>query len=82
MVNLNALNNKLDKIKKSIKDNGLKKIYIWIEENKPARLQFYYDNSYKSIYCDNIKDYEAIMKKYEDIEKVLFIDVDKPLIND
>ena len=35
MGRLNSLNNKLDKIKRTISNNGILRIYVWIEEDKP-----------------------------------------------
>ena len=78
MVSLSSIENKLDKIKKVIGNNGILKIYVWIKEDSPIRLDLIYKEEVKSVYCNSIKEYEELLNKYKDIEIIEFIGVKKP----
>lgn len=78
MVSLSSIENKLDKIKKAIGNNGILKIYVWIKEDSPIRLDLIYKEEVKSVYCNSIKEYVELLNKYKDIEIIEFIGVKKP----
>lgn len=78
MVSLSSIENKLDKIKKAIGNNGILKIYVWIKEDSPIRLDLIYKEEVKFVYCNSVKEYVALLKKYKDIEIIKFIGVKKP----
>lgn len=78
MVSLSSIENKLDKIKKAIGNNGVLKIYVWIKEDSPIRLDLIYKNDVNHIFCYSIKEYVELLNKYKDIEIIEFIGVKKP----
>ncbi|MDD3340982.1 MAG: hypothetical protein PHN72_02115 [Bacilli bacterium] len=78
MFNLNSINVKLDKIKKTINNNGIKNIIIWLNEDEPIRFDLMYENKIKYVYCNNIEEYIILDKKYDNIEKLIIKNVDKP----
>lgn len=78
MVSLSSIENKLDKIKKAIGNNGILKIYVWIKEDSPIKLDLIYKEEVKSVYCNSIKEYVELLNKYKDIEIIEFIGVKKP----
>lgn len=78
MVSLSSIENKLDKIKKVIGNNGILKIYVWIKEDSPIRLDLIYKEEVKFVYCNSIKEYVELLNKYKDIEIIEFIGVKKP----
>lgn len=78
MVSLSSIENKLDKIKNAICNNGILKIYVWLKEDSPIRLDLIYKEEVKSVYCNSIKEYEELLNKYKDIEIIEFIGVKKP----
>lgn len=82
MVSLSSIENKLDKIKKAIGNNGILKIYVWIKEDSPIRLDLIYKEEVKSVYCNSIKEYVELLNKYKDIEIIEFIGVKKPKSED
>lgn len=78
MVSLNGLNNKLDKIKKAIGNNGILRIYVWIEEDEPIRLDLIYKNKVDRIYCNSLEEYVKELYKHKGIEIKEFYGVKKP----
>lgn len=78
MVSLNGLSNKLDKMKKAIANNGILKIYVWIEEDEPIRLDLIYKNKVDRIYCYSMEEYVKELYKYKGIEIIEFVGVKKP----
>lgn len=78
MVSLNGLNNKLDKIKRAIANNGILRIYVWIEEDEPIRLDLIYKNKVDRIYCYSMEEYVKELYKHEGIEIKEFYGVKKP----
>ena len=75
---LNTLNNKLDKIKRTITNNGILRIYVWIEEDKPIRADLIYKKDVKYGYCYSMKEYVEFLNKHKGIEILKFIGVKKP----
>lgn len=78
MVSLNGLNNKLDKIKRAIANNGILRIYVWIEEDEPIRLDLIYKNKVDRIYCYSMEEYVKELYKHKGIEIKEFYGVKKP----
>ena len=78
MGSLSSIANKLNKIKKAIGNNGILKIYVWIKEDSPIRLDLIYKEEVKFVYCNSVKEYAELLKKYKDIEIIEFIGVKKP----
>lgn len=82
MGRLNSLNNKLDKIKRTISNNGILRIYVWIEEDKPIRADLIYKKDVKYVYCYSMKEYVEFLNKHKGIEILKFIGVKKPKSGD
>jgi len=78
MVSLNGLNNKLDKIKRAIANNGILRIYVWIEEDEPIRLDLIYKNKVDRVYCYSLEEYVKELYKHKGIEIKEFYGVKKP----
>ena len=78
MVSLNGLSNKLDKMKKAIANNGILRIYVWIEEDEPIRLDLIYKNKVDRIYCYSMEEYVKELYKHKGIEIKEFYGVKKP----
>lgn len=78
MVSLNNVSLKLDKIKKAIGNNGILRIYVWVEEDEPIRVDLIYKKDVKHIYCYSMKEYVELLNKYKGIETLVFIGVEKP----
>lgn len=78
MVSLNGLSNKLDKMKKAIANNGILRIYVWIEEDEPIRLDLIYKNRVDRIYCYSLEEYVKELYKHKGIEIKEFYGVKKP----
>lgn len=78
MVSLNGLSNKLDKMKKTIANNGILRIYVWIEEDEPIRLDLIYKNRIDRIYCYSLEEYVKQLYKHKGIEIKEFYGVKKP----
>lgn len=78
MVSLNGLSNKLDKMKKAIANNGILRIYVWIEEDEPIRLDLIYKNKVDRIYCYSLEEYVKELYKHKGIEIKEFYGVKKP----
>lgn len=78
MVSLNGLSNKLDKMKKTIANNGFLRIYVWIEEDEPIRLDLIYKNRIDRIYCYSLEEYVKQLYKHKGIEIKEFYGVKKP----
>lgn len=78
MVSLNGLSNKLDKMKKAIANNGILRIYVWIEEDEPIRLDLIYKNKVDRIYCYSMEEYVKQLYKHKGIEIKEFYGVKKP----
>lgn len=78
MVSLNGLSNKLDKIKRAIANNGILRIYVWIEEDEPIRLDLIYKNKVDRIYCYSLEEYVKELYKHKGIEIKEFYGVKKP----
>lgn len=78
MVSLNGLSNKLDKMKKNIANNGILRIYVWIEEDEPIRLDLIYKNRIDRIYCYSLEEYVKQLYKHKGIEIKEFYGVKKP----
>ena len=78
MVSLNGLSNKLDKMKKAIANNGILRIYVWIEEDEPIRLDLIYKNKVERIYCYSLEEYVKELYKHKGIEIKEFYGVKKP----
>lgn len=80
MSSLNNIKLKLDKIKKAIGNNGIDMIYIFIEENKPIRIDLIYEKKKKieHIYCNSMDECLAIKEKYSNVKMLEFIGVKKP----
>ena len=70
MVSLSSIENKLDKIKKAIGNNGILKIYVWIKEDSPIRLDLIYKEEVKFVYCNSVKEYVELLKKYKTVENM------------
>ncbi len=78
MGSLNGLSNKLDKIKRAIANNGILRIYVWIEEDEPIRLDLIYKNKVERIYCYSLEEYVKELYKHKGIEIKEFYGVKKP----
>ena len=78
MVSLNGLSNKLDKMKKAIANNGILRIYVWIEEDEPIRLDLIYKNKVDRIYCYSMEENVKELYNHKGIEIKEFYGVKKP----
>lgn len=78
MVSLNGLSNKLDKMKKAIANNGILRIYVWIEEDEPIKVDLIYKNRVDRIYCYSLEEYVKQLYKHKGIEIKEFYGVKKP----
>ena len=78
MGSLNGLSNKLDKIKRAIANNGILRIYVWIDEDEPIRLDLIYKNKVERIYCYSLEEYVKELYKHKGIEIKEFYGVKKP----
>lgn len=78
MSRFSNIENKLDKIKKAIGNNGIERINVWIDEDDPIRVDLIYRNDVKHIFFESIEEYLELLGKYKDVEIIEFIGVKKP----
>lgn len=79
MAKLSVIENKLDKIKKSV-SNDIERIYVWIHEDMPIRFDLITKSKglSKYIYCNSFEEYKMLLEKYQNINIIQFIGVKKP----
>lgn len=80
MVSLNSLSGKLDKIKNDFLRRHPRKVLMFIEEdNLPARkISLQYNGKNKIVYCNNEKEWEELVDRFIDYDKLMFIKLKKP----
>lgn len=84
MSRLKSVEEKLNKIKKAISNNGIDFIYIFVEQGQPVRFDLIYEKQKKieHIYCYSFEEYLKIKEKYNNIKMLEFIGIEKPEFDD
>lgn len=78
MLSFNSMEKKLDKIKKAIGNNGIVRINVFINEDKPIKVQFIFKKKIKEILCYSMEEYVELLYKHKGIEIIEFIGIKKP----